>query len=167
VTPDLLPVDDGLRLRAFAGEADVDLAWPWYRDPGTVALVDGPGSPTYARDRVAAMYQSLSAQGEVYLIERRTPECGWDAVGDVTLAPDTLPIVIAPGCRGLGIGRRVLLRLVDRARVLGWGELRVRDVAPDDEASHRLFTGLGFVRRLPSPPAYVLPLAPLVGRHRP
>lgn len=166
MTSEILPVDDELRLRSFAGDADVDLAWPWYRDPETVALVDGAGSPTYARDRVAAMYQALTAQGEVYLIERRTPDGGWEAVGDVTLAPDTLPIVIAPEWRRQGIGRRVVLRLVDRARALGWSELHVREILPGNEASHRLFAGLGFVRRIHAPPAYVLPLAPLGGRER-
>lgn len=167
MTPEILPVDEELRLRAFAGDADVDLAWPWYRDPETVSLVDGAGSPTYARDRVAAMYQALSAQGEVYLIERRTPDGGWEAVGDVTLAPDTLPIVVAPDWRRQGIARRVLLRLVDRARVLGWSELHVREIRPGNDASHRLYAGLGFVRRVHAPPAYVLPLAPLGGRERP
>lgn len=162
----MLPVDDELRLRRYAGGEDVDLAWPWYQDPATVALVDGPGSPTYARDRVAAMFQALAAQGEVYLIERCTPGDVWETIGDVTLAPDTLPMVIAPEWRGKGIGRRVLLRLVDRARVLGWKELRVREIAADNEASHRLFAGLGFIPRVPSPPAYVLPLAPLGSRPR-
>ena len=32
----------------------------------------GRADPTYARERVAAMYESLAAQGEVYLIERRS-----------------------------------------------------------------------------------------------
>jgi GNAT superfamily N-acetyltransferase len=157
----ILDVDDDLRLRPFDGDADVDLAWPWYRDPETVALVDGPGSPTYARDRVAAMYEALAAQGEVYLIERRGPAGCWEAVGDVTLAPNTLPIVVAPELRGQGIGRRVILRLVDRARALGWHELRAREVFPDNDASHRLFRGLGFVEHAAGPPAYVLRLAPL------
>jgi GNAT superfamily N-acetyltransferase len=165
MTPEILPVDDELRLRPFAGDADVELAWPWYRDAETVALVDGPGSPTYARDRVAAMFEALAAQGDVYLIERLTPD-GWQAVGDVTLAPETLPIVIAPGLRGKGIGRRVLLRLVDRARVLGWSELRVREIIAGNDASHRLFTSLGFVARDDGPPSYVLKLAPLAPGRR-
>jgi GNAT superfamily N-acetyltransferase len=164
MNPQILPVDDGLRLRPFVGDADVDLAWPWYQDAETVALVDGPGSPTYARDRVAARYDALGAQGEVYLIERRTDADLWEAVGDVTLAPDTLPIVVAPGLRGQRIGRRVVLRLVDRARVLGWDELRVREVHPGNEASRRLFRGLGFGAREDGPPAYVLRLAPLGSR---
>lgn len=162
----ILDVDDELRLRTFAGDTDVDLAWPWYQDAETVALVDGPGRPTYARDRVAARYAALGAQGEVCLIERRS-SAHWEAVGDVTLAPDTLPIVVAPGWRGRGIGRRVVLRLVDRARVLGWTELRVREVVEGNDASHRLFSGLGFVARADGPPAYVVRLAPLGGRSRP
>jgi GNAT superfamily N-acetyltransferase len=167
MTPEILPVDEDLRLRAFAGDPDVDVAWPWYQDPETVALVDGPGDRPYARDRVAAMFEALGAQGEVYLIERRTTASAWQAVGDVTLAPDTLPIVVAAEWRRQGIGRRVLLRLVDRARVLGWNELRVREVARGNDASHRLFAGLGFVQRDAGPPAYVLALAPLGGRARP
>jgi GNAT superfamily N-acetyltransferase len=108
------------------------------------------------------MYDALGAQGELYLIERDTT-AGWRAVGDVTLAPDTLPIVVAPGHRGQGIGRRVLLRLAERARELGWSELRVREVLPGNIGSHRLFAGLGFVARDDGPPAYVLPLVPGTG----
>jgi GNAT superfamily N-acetyltransferase len=167
MTPDTLPVDDGLRLRAFAGDADVDLVWPWYQDPETVALVDGAGSPTYDRERVAAMYEALGAQGELYLIERRGPDDTWETVGDVTLAPDTLPIVLAPQWRGQGIGRRVLLRLVDRARVLGWQHLHVREVHAGNEAAMRMFTGIGFVPLATPPPAMSLPLSPLGTRPRP
>jgi GNAT superfamily N-acetyltransferase len=166
MSPEILPVDESLRLRRFAGDPDVDLAWPWYRDVETVANVDGAGSPAYTRERVAAMYQALASQGELYLVERRTPD-GWEAVGDVTLAPDTLPIVIAPGLRRQGIGRRVVLRLVDRARVLGWSELQVREIFPGNDASHALFSGLGFVAPPgDAPPAYVLKLAPLGDRPR-
>ncbi len=100
MTPLILPVDDELRLRPFAGDADVDLAWPWYRDAETVELVDGPGRPTYARDRVAAMYDALAAQGAVYLIERLTHAETWEAVGDVTLAPESFPI--GRGAEGTG-----------------------------------------------------------------
>jgi GNAT superfamily N-acetyltransferase len=165
MTSEILTVDAELRLRPFAGDADVDAAWTWYRDPETVALVDGLGAPPYARDRVAALYDALAGQGDVLMNERLTPS-GWVVVGEATLAPDTLPIVIAPEHRAQGIGRRVLLRLVDRARVLGWTELRVREVLPGNEASHGLFRSLGFVPRDDGPQAYVLPLAPLGGRPR-
>jgi len=166
VTPETLPVDDELRLRPGAGDADVELAWTWYQDPETVALVDGAGSAPYDRERVAAMFES-SGNGELYLIERRTPDGAWLAVGDVTLAPDTLPIVVAPEWRRQGIGRRVLLRLVDRARVLGWEQLHVREVDAGNEAALRLFTGIGFVPRAAPPPALSLRLSPLGSRPRP
>jgi GNAT superfamily N-acetyltransferase len=167
MTPDILPVDDGLRLRAFAGDADVDLSWPWYQDPETVALVDGAGSPTYDRERVAAMYDAVQGRGELYLIERRTADGAWTAVGDVTLAPDTVRIVVAPEWRRQGIGRRVLLRLVDRARVLGWDELHVRELYAGNDAALRMFTGIGFVARDAPPPALSLRLSPLGSRPRP
>lgn len=165
--PEMIPVDDELRLRRFAGDADVALAWPWYQDPETVVSLHGAGSPAYARDRVAAMYESRGTQGELYLIERRSSDGDWVAVGDVMLAPDTLPIVVAPQWRRQGIGRRVLLRLVDRARVLGWASLHVREVYAGNDAAERLFTGIGFVPRPAPPPAMSLALAPLGTRPRP
>lgn len=158
----VLAVDAELRLRPFAGEEDVDAAWPWYCDRETVDLVDGPGSPIYTRARVRAMYDALGKQGEVYVVERQFRD-GWQPIGDVTLARHTLPIVLAPVHRGQGIGRRVILRLADRARELGWPYLQVREVLPGNVASHRLFAGLGFVPLPDGPPAYVLPLAPASG----
>lgn len=150
----VVPVDEGLRLRPFAGEPDVDVALPWYAE----------GRP-YDRARLCATYDALGTQGVVYLVERSTAS-GWEPVGDVTLAPDMLPIVIAPAHRRRGIARAVLLRLVDRARVLGWEELRVCQVHPDDAPSQALFEGLGFIARGPAPPAYVLRLGPLAPRRR-
>ena len=102
---------------------------------------------------------------ETYLVERRTSQ-EWERVGDVTLAPDALSIVIAPAERRQGIARRVMLRLVDLARVLEWSELRVGDVAEGDEAARALVGGLGFVARAEDPSAFVLRLAPLGGRPR-
>ena len=85
----------------------------------------------------------------------------------MTLAPDTLPIVVAPGWRGQGIGRRVILRLVDRARVLGWSELRVREVLRGTTRRTDSSPASGSCRVTTGPPAYVLRLAPLGGRPRP
>jgi len=146
---DLVLVDDELRLRPYVGGADLEVAASWCS--GT-------------RDEVAARYQGLAARGDVYMVERRTPS-GWAVVGDVTLAADGLPIVIAPDHRRQGLARRVVLRLVDRARVLGWRELRVQDSVSDD-AGRGLFTGVGFRPCPSSPPALALPLSPIGGRTR-
>lgn len=164
---EILPVDDELRVRPYAGDADVERAWTWYEDPETLDFVDGARSASYPRDRVAAMFEARSAQGELYLIERHASDGAWTAVGDVTLAPDALQIVVAPEWRRQGIGRRVLLRLVDRARVLGWEELHVREVYAGNEAALGLFAGIGFVPRATPPPAMSLRLSPLGSRPRP
>jgi hypothetical protein len=87
---EVIDVGGGLRLRAYGGEGDVDAAWPWYRDIETVRLIDGKDAQPYTRGQVQSMYEALSAQGEVYMIELRNLDGGWKAVGDVTLAPHTL-----------------------------------------------------------------------------
>lgn len=141
-----------LRLRSFGGEADVDAAWPWYRDVATVRLVDGPDGSPYSRRQVRDMYRALSSQGEVYMIERRDGDDPWEVVGDVTLAPHTLPIVLRPDWRGRGIGRRVLVALIARARELGWVELHARSIDAGNTASAALFTSVGFERCSAPPP---------------
>ena len=43
VQPDILVVDEELRLRKFDG--NYDFAFDWYQDPETVKLVDGVDQP--------------------------------------------------------------------------------------------------------------------------
>lgn len=112
-------------------------------------------SPSHAAD---------SAEVARYVVERRD-DAGWSTVGRAVLSVDHLELSIDEPHRREGIGRRVVLRLADRARVLGWSELRVREAA-DDAGSHALLRSLGFVARADGPPAYVLRLAPLGGRPR-
>jgi hypothetical protein len=83
--PGVIGVSGGLRLRAYGGERDVDAAWPWYRDLDTVRLVDGDDARPYTRTQVRSMYDVLSAQGEVYMIEESDPSGSWEVIGDVTL----------------------------------------------------------------------------------
>ena len=144
-------------MRTYCGEADVDAAWPWYLDPETVRLVDGQDAQPYTREQVRSMYEALASQGQVFMIEHRTPE-GWQPIGDVTLAPHTLPIVLRTPSRGHGVGSSVLTTLIGRARSLGWEELQVREVYPDNSASLALFKGLGFETNASPPPAMRLHL---------
>ena len=62
--PEILPVDDGLRLRKF--DDSFDFAFEWYQDPETVWLVDGVRRP-YTRETLANMYHYLDRHGELYL----------------------------------------------------------------------------------------------------
>ncbi|HET7069234.1 MAG TPA: GNAT family N-acetyltransferase [Nocardioides sp.] len=156
--PGVIELGTRLRLRAYGGERDVDAAWPWYRDLETVRLVDGEDARPYTRTQVRAMYEVLSAQGEVYMIEESDPSGTWEVIGDVTLAPHTLPIVVRAEAQGRGVGRLVIQSLIERARGLGWAELQVREILPGNARSAAFFRGLGFEPTTSPPPALVLRL---------
>ena len=156
--PEVIDVGVGLRLRTYVGGADVDTAWPWYTDLDTVRLVDGDDAQPYTREQVRAMYEALSGQGELYMIEQHSEPDAWEPVGDVTLAPHTVPIVLRPESRGQGVGRRVMTALIERARNLGWEELQVREILPGNVVSSALFMGLGFTPTSSPPPALRLRL---------
>ena len=98
------------------------------------------------------MYEALGSQGEVFIIEHRTPD-GSEPIGDVTLAPHTLPIVLRTESRGHGVGRFVMTSLIEKARSLGWEELQVREILPGNVASAALFSALGFNANASPPPA--------------
>ncbi len=149
---DLSVLPDGdLRLRPVSLPGDSEVAWAWYQDVETLALSERPGTEPMSRDRVARMYQYLAAHGEFYIIELRDEDGAgvngsWRPIGDVMLAPDTLPIVIGdPSARRRGIGRRVLALLIARARQLGWPTLQAKEIWLYNEGSRRLFQSAGFV----------------------
>lgn len=139
--------DGTVRLRPVALPDDIDVAWPWYQNEETLALSERPGTEAMSRSRVERMYEILAARGEFYLIEVADPEApgGWHPVGDVMLAPDTLPIVIGePRARRRGIGRRALALLIARAQDLGWAELQAKQIWAHNLGSRRLFQSAGF-----------------------
>lgn len=139
--PSFVTVDEGLRLRKYDGH--FNFAFPWYQDRETVLLVDGDDTP-YDWKRLERMYSFLDAQGELYFIEYQENE-QFRPVGDVTFWQEDLPIVIGEkALRGQGIGRRVVLTLMNRARALGFTTLGVREIYDRNAVSRELFEGLGF-----------------------
>ena len=156
--PDILTIDTTLRLKKVGNR--FDFALPWYQDPETLMLVDGKTDP-YDMPHLAEMYRYLEQHGELYWIELRTPDGTLEPVGDVTLWPEDLPIVIGrKDLRGQGIGRRTVAALMERARCLGWRELYVNEIYSFNTASRALFEGLGFVpcARTPRGARYRCPL---------
>ena len=139
--PACIEIEDTLRLRRYDGTAD--FALPWYRDEALVYLVDGVRK-AYDREYMYEMYNYLNAHGELYFIEAL--ENGvWTPIGDVTFSREDMPIVIgAPACRGHGVGKKVVLALMDRGRRLGYDKLRVREIYDYNTASIRCFTSCGF-----------------------
>lgn len=139
--PEILPVEADLRLRRFDDE--YAFAFDWYQDAETVWLVDGVRTP-YTWEKLSRMYHYLDARGELYFIE--ILEDGiWRPVGDVCFWQENLPIVLGdPGCRGKGIGRRVIAALIERGRALGYDQLYVSEIYVYNSASRRCFEALGF-----------------------
>lgn len=138
---EILPVDDGLRLRCYDGAHG--FALPWYQDAETLWLVDGCREP-YDEEKLARMYRYLDAQGELYWIEVREGDA-WRPIGDVTFWPEDMPIVIGEKTyRGRGIGGRVIRALVERGRSLGFPALMVQEIYRYNAASRRCFEKAGF-----------------------
>ena len=140
--PEVLDIDDTLRLRRYDGQFADALAW--YQDPDTLMLVDGKTDP-YDLGRLEGMYTYLNAHGELYWIELRTPDGGWRKIGDVTFSREDMPIVLGEkSLRGRGIGGRVVSRLIRRGRALGYDRLEVGEIYDFNEGSRRCFTAQGF-----------------------
>lgn len=139
--PALIHVDESLRLRKYDGVYDFALAW--YQDEETVYLVDGKRNP-YTMSRLKGMYEYLNNAGELYFIEVLENDT-YKPIGDVTFWQEDMPIVIGdPNYRGKGIGRRVILALIQRGKMLGYDRLEVGEIYDWNEGSRRCFESVGF-----------------------
>lgn len=139
--PDFIIVDDTVRLRKFDGI--YGFALEWYQDPETVWLVDGD-KKLYNEELLEKMYTYLNGIGELYFIEVYSNGY-YRPIGDVTFCKEDMPIVIGDkDYRGRGIGTKVVKKLIERARELGYEEIEVEDIYSWNTASRKLFTNLGF-----------------------
>lgn len=139
--PDILEVDGGLRLRKYDGA--YDFAFEWYRDEETVYLVDGVKKP-YDWETLTAMYEYLNGHGELYFIEA-LKDGEFVPIGDVTFWQQDMPIVIGDKAyRGQGIGKRVISRLIERGRELGYKSLYVSEIYDFNPVSRKCFENMGF-----------------------
>lgn len=156
--PEVIDVQNGIRLRRFDGV--YDFAFEWYQDEDTVYMVDGVHR-AYDADLLERMYSYLNDRGELYFIERLEKNGSYTPIGDVTLCVDDLPIVIGSAAhRGRGVGKAVIQALVSRAKAIGLAELRVGEIYECNMRSRKLFESMGFkvCGRTPSGFSYVMPL---------
>ena len=139
--PEIIQIDNALRLRKFDGV--YDFALEWYQDEETNYLVDGKRG-VYTMEQLTRMYQYLERAGELYFIE--ILENGtYRPIGDVSFWQEDLPIVIGvPDYRRRGIGRMVIAALVQRGRNLGFDHLGVAEIYDWNEGSRKCFESLGF-----------------------
>ena len=139
--PEILLVDDALRLRKFDGH--FDFAFDWYQDVETVWLVDGNRNP-YTHERLGRMYRYLNDHGELYFIEVLESN-HWKSIGDVTFWREDMPIVIGdPDYRGRKIGTKVIAALIERGKQLGYDKLYVDEIYSHNTASRKCFQSMGF-----------------------
>ena len=139
--PDILPIDNKLRLRSF--DDRFDFALTWYQDEETNYMVDGRRSK-YDMDQLSRMYHYLEKKGEVYFIEI-LENGSFHPIGDVTFWQEDMPIVIGePEHRGKGIGKQVISALIARGRLLGYSWLQVSEIYSWNTSSRRCFESLGF-----------------------
>lgn len=145
IQPEILEIDDSLRLRKF--DHVYDFALEWYQDEETVWMMDGNRVP-YDTDRLSRMYRYLDEHGELYWIEVKMDD-RFVPIGDVTLWREDLPITIGPrSFRGRGIGKRVVRRLMERSRELDFDAVQVDSVFSYNIASQRTFESLGFEKNV-------------------
>ena len=139
--PEIIEIDETLRLRRYDGQHDFALAW--YQDEETLMLVDGKNEP-YDTEKLNRMYRALNSWGELYFIEVLTDK-GYEPIGDVTFWQEDMPIVIGDSSyRGQGIGKKVVRALISRAKELGYTYLLVDEIYFYNTGSRRLFESVGF-----------------------
>ncbi len=140
--PKYIEIDSNLRLKAY--NRVFEFALSWYQDKDSLELIDGKGKAApYTIERLKKMYEFLDNLGELYFIEKK--ENGrFVPVGDVTLSKSDMPIVIAKEYRSQGIGKKVITRLIQRAKELGLGRLNVKEIYGFNLGSQKLFLGCGF-----------------------
>lgn len=141
VQPEILKINDTLRLRKFDGI--YDFAFDWYQDEETVYLVDGVRKK-YSQETLKCMYEYLDKQGELYFIE--VLECDeFKSIGDVTFWQNDMPIVIGDKTyRGKGIAKQVIGALIQRGKLLGYTELYVNEIYEFNTVSRKCFESMGF-----------------------
>ena len=141
IQPDVLQIDEKIRLRKFDGH--YDFAFEWYQDEETVYLVDGVRKP-YSAETLKCMYEYLDKQGELYFIEVLEAEI-WLPIGDVTFWKNDMPIVIGnKDYRGKGIAKKIIGCLIERGKLLGYDCLHVNEIYAFNTVSRKCFESLGF-----------------------
>lgn len=149
--PDILMIDSGLRLRKYDGIYDFALSW--YQDLDTIYLVDGV-KEAYDMKKLHCMYEYLNTHGELYFIEAFENNC-FSPIGDVTFWQSDMPIVIGDKQhRGIGIGKKVVAKLIERGKSLGYPSLYINEIYKYNISSQKLFESLGFVEYEQTPDGF-------------
>jgi GNAT superfamily N-acetyltransferase len=146
IQPEIIPIRDDLRLRKYDGHYELFL--PGYQDPyvyqNSEGIFDESRIPDLAY--VKGMCTYLARVGEMYYIEAKKNGV-FIPVGDVTVKPENPPIAIwCDEFRGKGIGKLVMLTVIQRLKDLSYTGIRGSTVYRWNTASQKLHESLGFQR---------------------
>jgi len=146
VHPDILDINEWLRLRKYDGHYEVFL--PGYQDPfvyqNSEGIFDVDRVPNL--DYVKNMCTYLARVGELYYIEVREGD-EFVPIGDVTVKDENPPIAIwQDAYRGKGIGMQVMQTVIRRLRELGYAQITGSTVYRWNLPSQRMHEKLGFVK---------------------
>jgi len=144
VQPNILNIDETLRLRIYDG--NFMIALPWYQDEvvyyNSEGITDKLKIPN--EEYVEDMFDYLKEKGEVYFIEIKKDGV-FTPIGDVTLKEENPPIVIGvPEYRGKGIGKKVMSAIINRAREIGIKRFYNAIIYDYNIASQKMCESLGF-----------------------
>jgi RimJ/RimL family protein N-acetyltransferase len=145
IQPGIIEIDENIRLRR-TDESEKETALPWYQNPKVLFYSEGMTEGTYDLDVINRMYKFLGTIGELYFIEA-LEDGSWKPIGDVTLSDKNMPIAIGDEAYwGKGIGKKVIGRLLDRAREIGIDRISIPAIYKYNDRSRNLFTSFGFIK---------------------
>lgn len=143
--PEIINIDEKLRLRIL-NKDNWSIALPWYQNAKVLYYSEGVTDKVYDMDMINRMYTYLEAIGELYFIELLEND-SWKLIGDVTLSEENMPIVIGEEKYWSGgIGRKVIGKLIERAKVINLNKICVPQIYHYNESSRILFKSMGFVK---------------------
>lgn len=146
VQPEIIDINDSLRLRKYDGHYELFL--PGYQNPvvyqNSEGIFDKSRIPDL--DYVKGMCTYLAKVGELYYIEAKENDT-YIPIGDVTVKDENPPIAIwLDQYRNHGIGRLVMNTVVSRLRQLGFKKIVGSTVYTWNKTSQRLHENLGFIK---------------------
>lgn len=114
-----------------------------------IAGVLGASAADYVRSKIDAICDERPPEGVFYLVELDGQPAGMGGLRRLDAATCEIKrIFVRPAFRGLGLGERILERLLDDGRAFGYQRARLES-GPFMTHAHRAYERLGFVDREP------------------
>ncbi|QYA45727.1 GNAT family N-acetyltransferase [Macrococcoides bohemicum] len=130
-----------IRLRLLT--IDIKYAEKWYNNRRVLLGSEGINVLGYDEMTIRRMYNDLNDKGTVFIIEILDKH--WKPIGDITLSPTTVPIIIGEDKYvGKGIAKRAMMLLLKIAKYNDYKEIKVSKVFDYNINSQKLFESLGF-----------------------